>query len=127
MDFDSEGQPRLAITQVTPNPCVARPFLVPHVGDPVKDAHADAVNCMDELANFKAAPPHLKQREVDLMTAADVVFAGGTSVYQARNDKHDNVHQFNSGVDIEHLRRALNTDSPIPGDIADLPHPILLH
>lgn len=170
-DSGSDGQPRMQVTRVSDTLTVLRPLLVPHVGDPVKDAETDAINgpawqrlldtavhqlgwkrlvhwfytpmaaearglydpvavaydCMDELANFKGAPADIKQKEADLMRAADVVFTGGPSMFQARKDKHPNVHQFNSGVDVAHFQKALAAETPVPDDIKDLPHPVLLY
>ncbi|MEJ7659455.1 MAG: hypothetical protein WKG07_07440 [Hymenobacter sp.] len=34
-------------------------------------------DCMDELAQFKFAPPELRQREQELFEKADLVFTGG--------------------------------------------------
>ena len=105
-DANSDHQPRMEITHVSPTLTVARPYLLPHtVGseraeiDKINDAAwkrlvdttvhqlgwknivnwfytpmathaltryepvAIAYDCMDELANFKNAPPHLKQKE----------------------------------------------------------------
>jgi UDP-galactopyranose mutase len=94
-----------------------------HRYDPV----AVAYDCMDELANFKDAPPGLKEKEAELMGAADVVFTGGPSMYAARRDIHPNFHQFNSGVDAEHFGRARADETPVPGDMAELPRPRLLY
>ncbi len=82
---------------------------------------AIAYDCMDELASFKGAPEDTRAKEAELMRVADVVFTGGPSMYQARKDKHPNVHQFNSGVDVGHFRRALDPSTRVPDDIADLP------
>lgn len=174
---DPDGKPRMQITEVSPTLIVARPLLLPHTGDPVRDAEVDrkngeaflpllddtvenlkhkdpthwskvvhwiytpfaswlkdrydpvavAYDCMDELANFKFAPPDLKQREEELMRAADVIFTGGPSMYQARKDRFPNVYQFNSGVDVAHFRKALDPATRIPDDAAALPHPILMY
>jgi hypothetical protein len=91
------------------------------------DPVAVCYDCMDELANFKFAPPDIKQREADLMAAADVVFTGGPSMYAARKDRHPNVHQFSSGVDVEHFRKALDPATRVPDDVRDLPRPVLLY
>ena len=80
---------------------------------------------MDELANFKNAAGDLRQREAKVLAAADVVFTGGRSLYQARRDRHPNVHLFPSGVEPEHFARALDPGSDIAADIAHLPRPIL--
>ena len=84
-------------------------------------------DCMDELANFKFAPADLKAREAELMRRADVVFTGGPSMYQARKDKHPNVHQFNSGVDTAHFAKAQDAATVVPPDMAELAHPVLLY
>nr|WP_223217253.1 UDP-galactopyranose mutase [Rhizobium cauense] len=72
--------------------------------------HVDAVavvyDCMDELANFKFANPELKLAEDALMARADVVFTGGVSLYEARKDRHDNIHPVPSSVDATHFRTA---------------------
>jgi glycosyltransferase involved in cell wall biosynthesis len=89
---------------------------------------AVAYDCMDELANFKGADAaRLRDLEAGLMSGADVVYTGGPSLYQARTDRHANVHQFNSGVDVEHFRKALDPATPVPDDAKDLPHPVLLY
>ncbi|MBY5533837.1 UDP-galactopyranose mutase [Rhizobium leguminosarum] len=90
--------------------------------------HVDAVaivyDCMDELANFKFAPPNLKACEQALMASADVVFTGGLSLYEARQDQHDNIHPFPSGVDTHHFHAA-RCSLPVPADQADIPQPRL--
>ena len=61
------------------------------------------------------------------MTASDVMFTGGPSLYAARKGIHANVHQFNSGVDIAHFRQTLDPATIIPEDMARLPEPRLLY
>ncbi|HEY0061888.1 MAG TPA: NAD(P)-binding protein [Telluria sp.] len=63
-------------------------------------------DCMDELAAFKNSPKQLLQRETALLNLADLVFAGGPSLYQAKRDRHANVHCFPSSVDVKHFARA---------------------
>jgi UDP-galactopyranose mutase len=92
------------------------------------DPVAVVYDCMDELANFKGAPAEdIRAKEAELMSCADVVFTGGPSMYQARRDKHANVHQFNSGVDVQHFRKALDPQTTVPDDAASLKHPVLLY
>ncbi|HEX2800628.1 MAG TPA: UDP-galactopyranose mutase, partial [Phenylobacterium sp.] len=55
-------------------------------------------DCMDELANFKFAPPELTILERELMSLADVVFTGGYSLWEAKRDRHPNIHPFPSSV-----------------------------
>ncbi|MDP9379941.1 MAG: glycosyltransferase [Chloroflexota bacterium] len=80
---------------------------------------------MDELANFKGAAPDLRERELRLLSCADLVFAGGRSLYEARKELHPSVHLFPSGVDKRHFARAQDPATEIPSEISHLPHPIL--
>ena len=45
-------------------------------------------DAMDELAAFRGAPAALREREAALLARADLVFAGGPSLYEARKDRH---------------------------------------
>jgi UDP-galactopyranose mutase len=63
-------------------------------------------DCMDELASFKNPPKQLLQRESALLNRADLVFAGGPSLYEAKRGRHANVHCFPSSVDIGHFGQA---------------------
>ena len=86
------------------------------------EAAATAYDCMDELANFRFAPRRLLALESELFDAADVVFTGGYSLYEAKRGRHPNVHPFPSSVDREHFgrARALGTE---PKDQARLARP----
>ena len=81
-------------------------------------------DCMDELAAFKNSPKQLLQRETALLNLADLVFAGGPSLYQAKRERHANAHCFPSSVDVRHFAQALerNLSHPLQQDI---PHPRL--
>ena len=87
-------------------------------------ASAVVYDCMDELANFRFAPPDLAANEAALMAAADVVFTGGQSLWEAKRDRHDNIHPFPSSVDAAHFARARKVEVE-PADQARLPHPRL--
>lgn len=81
-------------------------------------------DCMDELANFKFAPPQLRALERELLDAADVVFTGGYSLYEAKRAAHPDIHPFPSSVDREHFAQARTLGST-PDDQASLPGPRL--
>ncbi|PZR34496.1 MAG: UDP-galactopyranose mutase [Caulobacter segnis] len=81
-------------------------------------------DCMDELANFKFAPPQLRALERELLEAADVVFTGGYSLYEAKRAAHPDIHPFPSSVDREHFAQA-RTLQHTPEDQASLPGPRL--
>lgn len=87
-------------------------------------AAAVVYDCMDELANFRFAPPQLAELESDLMRRADVVFTGGFSLYEAKRLLHDNIHAFPSSVDVHHFRSARQMIDP-PAEQAPIPGPIL--
>lgn len=63
-------------------------------------------DCMDELANFRFAPPELAVLEEELFAAADLVFTGGHSLYEAKKERHPSVHPFPSSVDVAHFGSA---------------------
>lgn len=86
------------------------------------DADCTVYDCMDELANFKFAPPELLPLEQELMGAADLVFTGGYSLYEAKRERHLNVHAFPSSVDVKHFGQARVAQAD-PADQAALPHP----
>ena len=81
-------------------------------------------DCMDELSNFKFAPPELVTLERELLATADVVFTGGHSIWEAKKDAHANIHPFPSSVDKSHFAVA-RTGQPEPADQAEIPHPRL--
>jgi glycosyltransferase involved in cell wall biosynthesis len=78
-------------------------------------------DCMDELSLFRGAPRELIDQENALFKAADVVFTGGRSLYNAKKTRHANVHCFPSSVDALHFRQG-TPDHPQQKDLA---HPRL--
>ena len=81
-------------------------------------------DCMDELASFKNPPKQLLQREGALLNIADLVFAGGPSLYEAKKNRHPNVHCFSSSVDVLHFRQALDR-TRVHSQQAEIAHPRL--
>ena len=79
-------------------------------------------DCMDELSNFKCAPPQLGSLEDELFRLADVVFTGGVSLYEYKAEKHANIHPFPSSVDVAHFGAARAIEDE-PQDQASIPHP----
>jgi len=63
-------------------------------------------DCMDELSNFKNAPPGLKEFEDSLLKKADIVFTGGQSLYDFKKDRHQNIYPFPSSIDKKHFEQA---------------------
>ncbi len=87
-------------------------------------AAALVYDCMDELANFRFAPPELRIFEHELIAAADLVLTGGYSLYEAKCTLHPDVHPFPSSVDAAHFGQA-RQELPCPPDLAAIPGPRL--
>src|SRR5690606_3991478 len=80
-------------------------------------------DCMDELANFRFAPPDITRREQFLMAHADIVYTGGYQLYEAKSRHHGNVHFHRCGVDAAHFGRARLASPRVPEAVATLPGP----
>jgi len=81
-------------------------------------------DCMDQLSQFRGAPPALVERERELLRVADIVFAGGPKLGVEKRKYNDNTHAYGCGVDVQHFSRALDPDIQLPPDVAMLPRPI---
>lgn len=79
-------------------------------------------DCMDELSAFQGAPPELIAREQKLFAKADLVFAGGASLYESKRTQHGNAHLFPSSIDRKHFGAARRAIAD-PADQAGIPHP----
>lgn len=90
------------------------------------EASAVVYDCMDALDHFAGAPKAMVELERELLTTADVVFTGGYSLYEAKRDRHPNVHAFPSSVDKAHFAVARSArPAEEPADLAALPRPRL--
>ena len=79
-------------------------------------------DCMDELSAFAGAPSELPAAETALLERADLVLTGGHSLYLAKQRLHQNVHEFPSGVDVEHFAAAQRVHDD-PADQSAIPKP----
>ncbi|MCX6212909.1 glycosyltransferase family 1 protein [Spirosoma sp.] len=70
-------------------------------------------DCMDELSAFSGASPLLLDQEEKLIRKADLVYTGGYSLYEAKQNRHSQVFAFPSCIDAHHF---------LPGR-ADIPDP----
>ncbi|WP_187770653.1 glycosyltransferase [Cognatilysobacter lacus] len=80
-------------------------------------------DCMDELANFRFAPPDIGDRERLVMANAGVVFTGGYQLFESKSKHHGNVHFYGCGVDVGHYGKARDTTTEIPAAVAATPGP----
>lgn len=88
------------------------------------DADAIVFDVMDELSKFRFAPDYLLALEQELLDRADVVFTGGSSLFEAKKDRHPNVHCFPSSVDRDHFM-ASRSNPDEPADQATIARPRL--
>jgi glycosyltransferase involved in cell wall biosynthesis len=98
---------------------MAAPAFIGKIGEV-----ANVYDCMDQLSQFKFAPPELIEREQILLKAADVVFAGGRKMWEDKRRTNPNSHFYGCGVDVEHFGKARSPELELPADVADLPRPI---
>jgi glycosyltransferase involved in cell wall biosynthesis len=82
-------------------------------------------DCMDELSQFRFAPPELIENERQLMDNADIVFTGGYELYEKKRQQHPNAHCFGCGVEYEHFAQAQDANGPIPDDMKEIKKPII--
>jgi glycosyltransferase involved in cell wall biosynthesis len=85
---------------------------------------ATVYDCMDELTGFANAPSQLSALEAELLSRADLVTTGGQSLYEAKRERHRNVHAFPSSIDVVHFAAARAVQAE-PLDQAHIPHPRL--
>jgi glycosyltransferase involved in cell wall biosynthesis len=78
-------------------------------------------DCLDELAHLPGAPRELLHHENQLFKRADLVFTAGRSLYNAKRDRHPDVHCFPGSVDARHFAQ-VRGDHPLH---ADIPRPRL--
>ncbi|HZY79550.1 MAG TPA: glycosyltransferase family 1 protein [Cyclobacteriaceae bacterium] len=81
-------------------------------------------DCMDELSNFKFAPPELRALEAELFQKADIVFTGGKHLYSVKKKFHSNIFAFPSSIDQGHFRQS-RKNLPQPTHQASIARPRL--
>lgn len=82
-------------------------------------------DCMDELAQFRGAPPELVVRELELVRRADVIFCGGRKMCEKRRPHNPNTHFYGTGVDCAHFGAARSSSLAVDPQIAALPGAVL--
>jgi hypothetical protein len=78
---------------------------------------------MDELSAFAGAPPAMVATERRMFEAADIVFCGGRSLFDAKRGRHGNIHCFPSSIEARHFGAARTPSLPEPADQAAIPEP----
>jgi glycosyltransferase involved in cell wall biosynthesis len=113
---------------------LAGPNTVLWVSSPLADYLVNAAqphilfavyDCMDDLASFRDGTHRMKLQEDALLSHVEIVFTGGRSMYEARKDRHPNVHCFPSGVDIAHYQQVKDAATTEPAGVEHVVHPRL--
>jgi glycosyltransferase involved in cell wall biosynthesis len=83
-------------------------------------------HCVDEYAAFSdiESQPILDMEET-LLKKSDVVIVSADALYHSKIKHNVNTHLVRHGVDYAHFRKALDADTKIPEEIANLPHPVI--
>lgn len=98
-----------------------------------KDLHvldllqADLVvyDCMDEFRAFLHSEPETREFERRLLERADLVFAGGRSLFEAKKEFNRNTHLFPCGVEFDHFAAAAAPKTELAEEMRDIPKPII--
>jgi UDP-galactopyranose mutase len=100
-------------------------YYTPLMRDLSRNIRSSAIvyDCMDELSNFRFAPPGMIEAEKALIADADIMFTGGVSLYEAKRHLHSNIHAFPSSVDKDHFAQARTPTLETPSDQASVQSP----
>ncbi|HUT04384.1 MAG TPA: glycosyltransferase [bacterium] len=82
-------------------------------------------DCMDEFRAFMHSEPETRECERRLIGRADVVFAGGRSLFEAKRALNRNTHLFPCGVEFDHFARATAPDTELADEMRQVPRPII--
>ncbi|MBP6003723.1 MAG: glycosyltransferase [Pyrinomonadaceae bacterium] len=80
--------------------------------------------CVDEYTAFTGSSA-LKDIEEELFRISDLVIVSAEKLYDSKKQFNPNTHIIRHGTDWRHFRTAIDGGLETPGDIADLPRPII--
>ena len=82
--------------------------------------------CVDEYTAFTGvAAGSLERLEDRLLDRADLVVVSADRLMERKRSKNPNVVLIRHGVDVDHFRRALDSETVVPREIRDLPRPVI--
>lgn len=81
--------------------------------------------CVDEYTAFTGVSSGLKEIEDSLFRTADLVVVSAEKLLESKKALNVNTHLIRHGTDWKHFRGAIEPDTKIPAEIADLPRPII--
>lgn len=81
--------------------------------------------CVDEYTAFTGVAPGLKEIEEELFRTSDLVVVSAEKLFESKRHFNPNTHIIRHGTDWAHFRKAVDGDVSVPGEIADLPKPVI--
>jgi glycosyltransferase involved in cell wall biosynthesis len=81
--------------------------------------------CVDEYTAFTGASKGLKEIEEDLFRKSDLVVVSAENLLESKKHFNANTFLIRHGTDWAHFRKALDDDTKIPEEIANLPKPVI--
>ena len=81
--------------------------------------------CVDEYTAFTGASKGLKEIEEELFRKADLVIVSAEKLLENKKQFNANTFIIRHGVDFNHFRKALDNETKIPGEIKNLPRPVI--
>jgi glycosyltransferase involved in cell wall biosynthesis len=82
--------------------------------------------CVDEYTAFAGVPSRaLADTERNLLRTADLVIVSADQLLQSKSLENPHTFLVRHGVDFDHFRRALDSATLVPDEIAHLPRPII--
>ena len=82
--------------------------------------------CVDEYTAFSGVPQQsLIDLERGLLRKADLVIVSADRLLQSKQKDNPRTHLVRHGVNFKHFRTALDPETKVPAEIANLPRPIL--
>lgn len=81
--------------------------------------------CVDEYTAFTGASKGLKEIEEDLFRCANIVVVSAERLLESKRGYNPRTVLIRHGTDWNHFRKALDSETKIPDDLAGLPKPII--
>jgi hypothetical protein len=81
--------------------------------------------CVDEYTAFTGAAKGLREIEEDLFRKSDLVIVSAEKLLENKKQYNENTFIIRHGTDWRHFRTALDAETKIPDEIANLPKPII--
>jgi len=82
-------------------------------------------HCVDEYSQFDGAGAEIAELEAELLRKSDLVITCSSPLQASKSRLNPNTVLVRHGVEQEHFARACDEATPIPGEMAALPRPIL--